>query len=474
MLGAAIAPVVVLVTAAATPTPLPTDVQIDLYQDGIATAGPDALLRLPDGMAATYLEGSRVLDPAALDPAWLADGTDPTDPADGEVDRLTQVAGRDLAPGTLLDPAAAERAAAESRAWLAAGDLPGAGTRFAGLGQDALLDLHALTLDNGASLAAPSPRWRFVWPRDASFTAAAYARTGHVEDALRVLDFLATVQEEDGSFQARYLPDASGVPDDRGSQSDGNGWALWSAWTVLDEIDDPDERAAARQRLAPLVDSSTDHVLSLLDEDTALPPPSSDYWEVHPTELTLGTAAPLLAGLEGARFIYTDGERWDRAADATRAAARLRAAIEEKFGPQGYPRHASGGPQDAATTFALPPFQPTGLAGADEAWRSSVLSMLRPAGGVAPGAGWRADGVSWTPQTALFALAGASTGEVEAAESWLDWLAAHRTASGAIPEKVLADGSPAAVAPLTWSSSLVVLTLVELEDQRVLATTPSP
>ncbi|MFJ4106945.1 glycoside hydrolase family 15 protein [Oerskovia enterophila] len=464
VLGAAIAPVVVLVTAGATPSPQPTDVRIDLYQDGVATAGPGTLLRLPAGMDATYLEGSRVLDPAALDPAWLTAGIDP---ADGEVNRLSQVAGSPVTVGSLLDAAGAERAAASSRAWLADGRVPGAGTRFAGLGEDALLDLHALTLENGASLAAASPRWRFVWPRDSSFTAAAYARTGHVDDALRVLDFLRSVQEPDGSFHARYLPDASGVPDDRGIQSDGNGWALWSAWTVLDEIEGPEDREDARERLAPLVDASTAHVLALLDDDTDLPPPSSDYWEVHPTDLTLGTAAPLLAGLEGAMAFYRDGEQWDRAADAASAAMRLRTAIEDRFGSQGYPRAVSGGAQDAATTFTLPPFQPTALSGAEDAWRSSVMSMLRPAGGVAPGAGWRTDGVSWTPQTALFALAGASIGEEEAAESWLDWLAAHRTASGAIPEKVLADGSPAAVAPLTWSSSLVVLTLVELEDRRI-------
>ncbi len=40
----------------------------------------------------------------------------------------------------------------------------------------------------------------------------------------------------------------------------------------------------------------------------------------------------------------------------------------------------------------------------------------------------------------------------------------HRTASGAIPEKVLAGGAPAAVAPLTWSSANVVLAVAALED----------
>ena len=84
----------------------------------------------------------------------------------------------------------------------------------------------------------------------------------------------------------------------------------------------------------------------------------------------------------------------------------------------------------------------------------------------APAARWRAVVSSWTPQTPLYALAAASSSDPEDradAEDWLRWVDDHRTASGAIPEKVLADGSPAAVAPLSWSSALVVLALVELD-----------
>lgn len=38
------------------------------------------------------------------------------------------------------------------------------------------------------------------------------------------------------------------------------------------------------------------------------------------------------------------------------------------------------------------------------AWEQAVASMARTAGGLAPGAGWRQDGVSWTPTTSLLAL----------------------------------------------------------------------
>jgi len=451
---------------AATAAAAPTGEHIDLYQDGVAVVaapgGGTALLRLAPGAGATYLDGSRVLEPAALDPTTLAGGIDP---ADGEANRLAQVAGPRLSATTLLDAARAEAAAAESRAWLASGVVPGADGSFAGLGEAALLDLRALTLDGGAALAAASPKWRYVWPRDASFVAAAFARTGHVDDALAVLGFLADVQEEDGSFHARYLPDGSGVPDDRGLQSDGVGWVLWAVDVVLEETPAAERREVAAE-LRPLVVAATDHALSLVGGDDPLPPASSDYWEVEPTSLTLGTAGPLLAGLEAAADVHASTGGWPRSVAAARAADRLRAAVEHEFGSQGYPRHVTGGARDASTAFVLPPFQPEPLAGADAAWRASVTEMLRPAGGLAPGAGWREDGISWTPQTTLYALAAASSDEPEDrddAQEWLRWVDEHRTASGAIPEKVLADGSPAAVAPLAWSSALVVLALVELD-----------
>ncbi|MDF9878405.1 glycoside hydrolase family 15 [Cellulosimicrobium cellulans] len=451
---------------AATAVAAPTGEHIDLYQDGVAVTsapgGGTALLRLAPGAGATYLPGSRVLDPTALDPVALAGGVDP---ADGEANRLAQVAGARLDASALLDTARAHDAAAASRAWLASGVVPGADGPFAALGEAALLDLRALTLDDGAALAAASPRWRYVWPRDASFTAAAFARTGHVDDAWDVLGFLARVQEDDGSFHARYLPDGSGVPDDRGLQSDGVGWVLWAADVLLEETPAAERREVAAE-LGPLVDAATDHALSLVDGEDPLPPPSSDYWEVEPTTLTLGTAGPLLAGLEAAADVYTAAGDTARATDATLAAARLRMAVERSFGSQGYPRHVTGGAHDASTAFVLPPFQPEPLAGADVAWRASVTEMLRPAGGLAPGAGWREDGISWTPQTTLYALTAASSSEPEDvadAEAWLRWVDDHRTASGAIPEKVLADGSPAAVAPLSWSSALVVLALMELD-----------
>jgi hypothetical protein len=361
-------------------------------------------------------------------------------------------------PSTTTDDALAD----EQRAWLAAGDVPGADGPYADMVTDALLDLHTLLLDDGAAVAGWSGRWRYVWPRDASFVAVALARTGHGDDARDVLGFLADVQGPDGSFEARYLPDGSGVPDDRAPQTDGTGWVLWAAAEVVAAAA-PADRPAVGEELRPLVERAAARAVDLTAGD-GLPPASPDYWEVAEDELTLGTVAPLLAGLEAAPGLLDLLGDADAAEDARRAAARTRAAVEREFGDgTAYGRYADGSVADAASAFVLPPFQPEPLAGALDAWAASATAMARPAGGLAPGAGWKQDGISWTPQTSLYALVAAENGRADEARARLDWLDAHRTALGALPEKVLADGSPAAVAPLAWTAACVVLAVGALD-----------
>ncbi|QTE29830.1 glycoside hydrolase family 15 protein [Pengzhenrongella sicca] len=401
---------------------------IRLYSDGVAVGAGGSPELVPAGVQADYLPGSRVLNPGPGDPEALAD---------------------------------AEALAAQSRDWLAAGTVPGADGPYADMVTDALLDMRALLLDDGASVAGLSARWKYVWPRDASFVAVAMATTGHTDEALEILYFLQGVQHRDGSFEARYLADGSGPPDDRGIQTDGTGWVLWATDAVLDHLPDDAARLRAATSLRRLIDRSTEHILDLTDRESALPPASSDFWEVGEARLTLGTAAPLLSGLESAARIYSTLAEPAPATAAGARANRLRAAVVDEFGPR-FGRYTDGQQRDAATAFLLPPFQETALPEAVPAWRSSALEMARPAGGLAPGAGWKDDDISWTPQTTLYALTAASIGDDDAARSWLTWVDAHRTASGAIPEKVLGDGSPAAVAPLSWSAACVVLAVAAL------------
>lgn len=417
--------------------------QIPLYQETVTLLPDGSRAEVRTGTDPTFLPGTRVLDPAA---ATLARAVGASSAATVEA----------------RGQAGAAEVADAQRAWVASGTVPGTGTAYEPMSRAALLDLRTLLLPGGAAVAGWSERWRYVWPRDAAFVAVALARTGHVDDALDVLAFLDGVQADDGSFEARYRPDGSGPPDDRGVQTDGTGWALWAAGLVVAEIEDPVQAAAAADRLRPLVVRSVGHATTLVAR-TGLPPASPDYWEVPETSLTLGTVVPLVAGLQQAeRLLRTTGDP-ALAETAARAALRSQVATVRAFGSSGYARYAAGGHADAATAFLLAPFLQRPAPGAHDAWLASAPAMLRPASGLAPGAGWRDDGVSWTPQTSLYAWVAAENGEPELARGWLDFLDAHRTTAGSIPEKVLADGSPAAVAPLAWSAACVLLALDALD-----------
>jgi GH15 family glucan-1,4-alpha-glucosidase len=348
------------------------------------------------------------------------------------------------------------RATEEDAAWLSGGMVPG-GAGHREVVAQALLDLRALTQTNGAVAAGPDGPWAYAWPRDNSFVAVAYAVSGHPEDAWRTLRFFVDGQLEDGGFQARYSLDGSGAPDDRQRQTDGVGWLLWAIDAVSRSSGQPVPGDLRRLR-----DRATEHLLRLTDHGRELPPPSPDYWEVPERRVTLGTVAPLAAGLEAsARGHAAEGDS-ARSARLERAAAALRSVIREQFGPD-YERHGDRGGPDAGAAMLLPPFARSADPAVIGAVHRYARQAIRPAGGLAPGVGWRADGVSWTPQTALVAYTAAASGDRTTASAWHDWLARQATDWGSLPEKVLPDARPAGPAPLAWTAALFVLTEAELD-----------
>jgi hypothetical protein len=272
---------------------------------------------------------------------------------------LTEVTAADaLVPGSrvLGGMPDSDDVARKQAAWLGAGTVP----QVSGLGGDmvatALVDLHVLSRPYGVPVAGWSNAWRYVWPRDSALVAAAFARTGHLADAERILDFLQHVQPASGVFQARYLPDRSGVPDDRGVELDGFGWALWATAQVVAEIAEP-KRSAFLQRHLSLLDRSTEAALNSINNGSALPAPSADYWEVKEYRLTLATAAMVCTGLESSAALYRILGDDHKAQEASAGGTRLRTAITQRFGRAGYPRHLGGRSDstDLGVDFLLPP-----------------------------------------------------------------------------------------------------------------------
>lgn len=400
------------------------DRQVPLFHSTLALGAGGRVVELPVGDESRLIKGTRV----------LADTPDAT---------------------TLAD---------EQRAWLADGAVPILPEVDDDLARDALLDLHVLSTGHDAPVAGWSPPWNHVWPRDSAFAAAALARTGHRADAERILSFLTRAQRSDGLFEARYRTDGSGPPDDRELQLDGVGWALWTLDQVAATVP-TDERAAWIAEHEALLRRSADAVTRLTDTDGSLPPVSPDYWEVPETRLTLATAAVLLAGADAAVSLYDRSGDARSAAEARRVADRLRTAIHDGFGPD-YPRHLGGSAAsvDLGVAFLLPPFGSENRPEPLSAWRHAENRMARPAGGLAPGGGWRRNGISWTPTTATYAMVAAANGDRETAIRYLRWVDQHRTPAGSIPEKVLANGAPASVAPLGWPTAAVIWTMTELGE----------
>lgn len=359
----------------------------------------------------------------------------------------------------------------QSRAWLASGRVPGRSPVQRAAAERALLAMRALLRPNGAMAAGWSPGWKYSWPRDSSFASAAFAHTGHDAEAYRILRYSAATQRSDGTWEARTELDGSGPPDGRRWQLDANGWVPWATWQWYRTAPGA-TRHARLISLYPMIRKAADHAAGSLRGD-GLPPASPDYWELMTTTANIGTAAPLLAGLNASADLAREANRPDDAARWARAARRLSAAISANFLPLRYQRTTDGRHgHDSAVTFMAPPFNtaPVGLPGALDA---TYRALLLPNGGLTPGndpaAPW--GGNAWTPSTALFALAWAGTGEPAKAGQVLDWVLSKRNSLGELPEKVDKEGRAVSVAPLAWTGSIAVLSLVAL-DGTALPTPP--
>jgi hypothetical protein len=273
------------------------------------------------------------------------------------------------------------------------------------------------------------------------------------------------------------------------SELDADGWFPWAVWVWYAEYG----RGSAGPATVPAPAISREAVAASTTSWQGRLQAHLARFKRYPAEArmsqqegtTLRRARRLRSAglLAASRGDVGDARRWDS------AAARLDRAVQTAFQPNFYrfPSATGGertwfalfgtGPDagqaglpadsilngpDAAVTFLGPPFRPASAIVSGAVARAARALTL-PDGGILPGTTWRVDRTAaWTPATGFFALYDAASGHAAAATAWLDWLAAHRTAAGALPEQVGGSGQPVSVAPLGWTCAIVLLALTAL------------
>jgi hypothetical protein len=324
-----------------------------------------------------------------------------------------------------------------------------------------LLILRALTdRRTGALAAGARDGWAYVWPRDASTTALAFAAAGYRPEARRVARFLVDL---DLGAAARFRGDGTPV-EGREAQGDAAGWVAVAARTA--GLPSPTQSLPWRDR--------------------------ADYQESDPGSY-LANATASVGASAGASAVNGPQIRLDGGKSGHRQEAT---GIERAFETrEGLVRRA-GDPRsglDSAAAWAVQPFSIPAL------YPPVRRTLLHLAGigasgppesrfGITPSERW--PGVDpWTAPTAwsawsLAALAeresrlpavarhgdgsgragrGVTRLERRAALSLLADLRRAATPAGALPERVDArTGVPRSTTPLAWSHAFAILALREL------------
>lgn len=322
------------------------------------------------------------------------------------------------APGGVVtrDPRVIDEAALADRHWLARARPLGPGApRWARRMYDrSLLVLRALTGRNGAVAAGARDGWAYVWPRDASAAAIAFAAAGYMAEAESVTRFLLGLGLE---HAARFHGDGSPVPG-RAAQGDAIGWV-----------------AAASQAAGF---GSAKQAAQTLSGGQSIPwRDRADYWEGEPGDY-LGNA--IASGESAVHHLY-----------GGKVPTRLvRAPSEPDSG------------LDSAAAWAVRPFFLTRLYPAARVTLKRLVSQAT-AYGITPGEGWPGGEDPWSAPTAWTAWSLAALGERQQALRLMHALRRSATPAGDLPERVDAEtGVPRSTTPLAWSHAFAVLALREL------------
>lgn len=338
--------------------------------------------------------------------------------------------------------------------------------------------------------------YTYVWPRDGALISMALDQAGYGEVTRRFYRFCCNIQTPDGYLLHKYNPDGSLGSSWHPWYSDGEPQlpiqedetalvlvAMWRHFQVMQDFEflqDMYEHFVKRAA----------QFLCDFREPSGLPLPSYDPWEEHRGIFTYTTACTI-AGLHAAAEIchilghYQHSERYQTAADEMRQALlfylfdeKLQRFLKKIKRKDGETVERDTTP-DASIAFVwmlgvLPPDDPRIVSTMQQL--DQALTVRGGIGGWAryPGDVYHAQtllsesmpGNPWIITTlwrAEWAIARARTAEdLLPAKGALEWVKKYASESGLLAEQLHpVTGEPLSVAPLTWSHSTYVNTVLK-------------
>jgi glucoamylase len=361
-------------------------------------------------------------------------------------------------------------------------------------------------IDNGGAIIAANDSdithfagdtYSYMWPRDGALVSYALVLAGHGELSRSFFLFCESCIEEEGYFLHKYNPTGTLASSWHPWMIDGKKilpiqqdetalvvWALRKHFQVFRDVE------FLKDVYQTMVVAPATWMMGYRDHN-GLPKPSWDLWEER-RGVHLFTICATIGALQAAADFAKDMGAYDRAAEFTEGAERMRGAMmrhlwipdRERFARMAVP--LDDGTYRLDTTLdssayalfafdALPADHPKVVAHMNAV--RERLWIKTPVGGVAryehdyyhqierqnidavPGNPW----VICTLWMAQHAIAVANTvGELEKALTYLDWTLQRAAPSGVLAEQYDPHtGAAVSVSPLTWSHATVMIVVMQ-------------
>ena len=344
--------------------------------------------------------------------------------------------------------------------------------------------------------------YTYMWPRDGAWVATALDRAGYGEVSKRFFEFCAEVITKEGYLMPKYNPD----------HSEGSSWHPWIKQGDKQLPIQEDETAIVLHALhqhyhyfgdiefmqkmyMPLIRGAGNFMMNYTDTKTGLPLPSYDLWE-RERGVSAYTASTVYAGLMAAAHLseilghFHHHRRYEKAANKIKEATLehlydekekrflKRLEIDEKTGEIKKDYIIDASLHGLWMFGVLPPDDKRIVATMEAVY--SALKVPTEVGGLTryeyddyqrvvgdyheiPGNPWIITTLwhaQWLLETAK------SKADLEPVEQAMHWTINHMNEAGILPEQLNPfTGEHLSVAPLTWSHSTFVDTVLKYNEK---------